>query len=281
MYYVVTLSRRVTPANKRLTALRRQSKIFSVLLLLRSSFYWGRSLAFKAYHRRKERFHCPLCDYSGPFIDLHARTGTRESALCPRCSSLERHRLQLLTLTTLEKSHDFARMDAIHFAPESFLTKRLRRVFRSYTTADLSMPRVDHQVDLTRLPFRNASYDLVYASHVLEHIKEDMTAIREIRRILRPNGLAILPVPIVGDRTVEYAEPNPVEAGHVRAPGLDYYERYRKVFSDVKVFSSDEFEPTYQVFVYEDRSHWPTPEMPLRLPSPGVRHADFVPVCLV
>jgi ubiquinone/menaquinone biosynthesis C-methylase UbiE len=172
-------------------------------------------------------------------------------------------------------------MDVIHFAPESFLANRFRRTFRSYTTADFSMAGVEHRVDLTRLSFPNDSYDLVYASHVLEHIKEDLAAIQEIRRILRPNGLAILPVPIVGDRTVEYPGPNPLEDGHVRAPGVDYYDRYRKVFSEVKVFSSDEFEPIYQVFVYEDRSHWPTPDMPLRLPSPGVRHADFVPVCWV
>jgi SAM-dependent methyltransferase len=131
------------------------------------------------------------------------------------------------------------------------------------------------------LPFANGSYDVVYASHVLEHIKDDALAIAEIRRILRPNGIAILPVPIVGGRTVEYDEPNSAEHGHVRAPGLDYYDRYRKVFSEVKVFSSEEFDPGYQVFVYEDRSHWPTPEMPLRLPSDGVRHADFVPVCSV
>jgi len=250
-------------------------------VLLRSSFRLARSVAFKAYHRKKERFQCPLCAYSGPFIDLRVTTGTRQSAECPRCSCLERHRLQWLTLGALEKLNNFSSMDLIHFAPESFLMKRFRRAFRSYTTADLSMPRVDHHVDLTRLPFPDASYDVVYASHVLEHIKEDTTAIMEIRRILRPDGLAILPVPIVGDRTVEYAEPNPVEHGHVRAPGLDYYDRYRQVFSDVKVFSSDQFEPAYQVFVYEDRSHWPTPEMPMRLPSAGARHADFVPVCRV
>jgi len=252
-----------------------------VYLFLRSTFFFGRSLAFKAYCRKKSRFRCPLCGYSGPFIDRHASTGTRESAECPRCSSYERHRLQWLTLAALEQSRDFSRMDVIHFAPEPFLIKQFRKTFRSYTTADLEMPRVDHHVDLTRLPFPSASYDLVFASHILEHIRDDMAAIREMRRILRPNGIAILPVPIVGERTIEYTEPNPAEFGHVRAPGLDYYDRYRQVFSDVKVFTSDQFEPAYQLFVYEDRSHWPTPDMPLRLPSPGIRHSEFVPVCQV
>jgi len=143
------------------------------------------------------------------------------------------------------------------------------------------MSGVDYKADLTRLPFAEGSYDVVYASHVLEHIKDDVTAIAEVRRILRPGGFAILPVPIVGDRTVEYSEPNPAEHGHVRAPGLDYYDRYRRVFSRVDVFDSDQFDPIYQAFVYEDRSCWPTPKMPLRQPSPGVCHLDFVPVCIV
>ena len=248
---------------------------------LRAVRGWVTSTAAKALYRHKERFRCPVCTYSGPFIDKHSSTGTRDSAECPRCRSLERHRLQWLTLSEVESSRDLGGLDLIHFAPEHFLKKRFQKSFRSYATADLSMSGVDFKVDLTRLPFEDGSYGAVYASHVLEHIPDDTAAIAEIRRILKPNGIAILPVPIVGDRTIEYAEPNPAEFGHVRAPGLDYYDRYRKVFSKVEVFSFDQFDAGYQVYVYEDRSHWPTPDMPMRLPSPGVRHLDFVPVCTV
>ena len=240
-----------------------------------------RSMAFKTLNRSKERFQCPVCRYAGPLIDFQVSTGVRESAKCPRCSSLERHRLQWLALNKLQETVDFSRMDLIHFAPEVFLRKRLEGSFRSYTTADLEMGGVDYKADLTKLPFSDESYDAVYASHVLEHIKDDMVALAEIRRILRPKGIAILPVPIIGAITVEYPAPNPVEAGHVRAPAPDYFDRYRKVFSEVQVFRSIEFDPIYQVFVYEDRSHWPTSDMPLRQPSPGARHEDFVPVCFV
>jgi hypothetical protein len=51
----------------------------------------------------------------------------------------------------------------------------------------------------------------VFASHVLEHIPDDGLAIREIRRILVPDGIAILPVPLVSLKTIEYAEPNPLK----------------------------------------------------------------------
>jgi ubiquinone/menaquinone biosynthesis C-methylase UbiE len=143
------------------------------------------------------------------------------------------------------------------------------------------MKGVDHHVDLQHLPFADGTYDFVFASHVLEHIPDDEKAISEIRRILKPNGIAILPVPIVAEKTIEYPEPNPHESYHVRAPGMDYFDKYRRHFSRVERFSSDPLPKKYQLFLYEDRSRWPTKESPLRLPMPGEKHGDIVPVCYV
>ncbi len=143
------------------------------------------------------------------------------------------------------------------------------------------MHGVDHYVNLLELPFADESYDFVYASHVLEHISDDNKAIAEIRRILRPDGVAILPVPLTGEKTIEYPQPNPNEAYHVRAPGLDYYDRYNKYFSRVEKFTSDMFSQNYQLFIYEDRTKWPTDDCPLLPPSEGKRHIDLVPVCYV
>ena len=120
---------------------------------------------------------------------------------------------------------------------------------------------------------------MVVASHVLEHIKEDIAALRQIRRILRPGGAALLPVPLVGPTTVEYPAPSKGDCGHVRAPGYDYFERYEPIFARVERFSSGAFDERFQPWVYEDRSCWPTPDFPYRLPSPGERHEDVVPVC--
>ncbi|MFX1393363.1 MAG: class I SAM-dependent methyltransferase [Promethearchaeota archaeon] len=49
--------------------------------------------------------------------------------------------------------------------------------------------------DLTRLPYRNNSFDLVSALDVLEHIKDDELAISEISRILKKDGIAVITVP--------------------------------------------------------------------------------------
>lgn len=117
----------------------------------------------------------------------------------------------------------------------------------------------------------------MFASHVLEHIREDIQAISEIRRVLRPGGIAILPVPIVCSRTIEYPSPNPQEAGHVRAPGLDYFRRYEEFFSRLVVHASGTFPERYQLFIYEDRSRWPTRECPLRTAMTGQRLLTLFP----
>jgi hypothetical protein len=114
---------------------------------------------------------------------------------------------------------------------------------------------------------------------VLEHIRCDKQAIAEIRRVLKPNGMAVLPVPLVAENTIEYPEPNPYEAYHVRAPGLDYFDRYQPFFSRIVKFSSDSLPNRHQLFLYEDRSRWPTKNCPLRPPMKGEKHIDIVPVC--
>ena len=234
---------------------------------------------FRLLNGKKARFECPICAYEGPFLDLSAFAGVRKHAKCPRCGSLERHRLQYLAATRAFANLPIATAKMLHFAPEAFLMKIFASRFAKYETADLFMEGVDHKVDIQHLPFKDETYDVIFASHVLEHIRDDRQAITEIRRILKPNGFAILPVPIVCTNTIEYADANPYEAGHIRAPGLDYFDRYMEYFRKVEVQGSESFPERHQLFIYEDRSKWPSRECPLRPPMEGWRHPDFVPIC--
>jgi SAM-dependent methyltransferase len=235
---------------------------------------------FRLLNRAKEQFECPVCKYAGPFADLHGFAGNRKHAMCPQCGALERHRLQYLVASDVMAHTNVLSMNMLHFAPEAFFRKMFSGRFGSYETADLYMKGVNYKADLLNLPFKDASYDIVFASHVLEHIADDTKAIQEISRVLKPNGVAILPVPIVCEKTIEYPSANPNEAGHVRAPGLDYFEKYKQFFNKIQVYASDCFPEKYQLFIYEDRTVWPTKECPLRPPMQGKRHSDFVPVCL-
>jgi hypothetical protein len=84
---------------------------------------------------------------------------------------------------------------------------------------------------------------------------------------------------VICTETIEYPEANPREENHVRAPGLDYFERYKQCFGKVEIFVSDLFPAKYQLFIYEDRSGWPTKDWPLRRPMPGEKYPDYAPVC--
>jgi ubiquinone/menaquinone biosynthesis C-methylase UbiE len=49
--------------------------------------------------------------------------------------------------------------------------------------------------DVTRLPFKDGSFDLVTANMVVEHLDNPADQFREVRRILRPNGVFLFHTP--------------------------------------------------------------------------------------
>jgi hypothetical protein len=220
------------------------------------------------------RFTCPVCDFVGMFM----AAGERQFAFCPSCHSQERHRLQALVMRELATQYDFSGMRLLHIAPELALSSRFRSSFGGYQTADIAGNGMDLQLDLRKIALPDASVDAVYASHVLEHIDDDHAAIAEIRRILTPGGFAVLPVPILVNRTYEYDEAAPEEEYHVRAPGPDYFTRYIG-FREVRVWTSADFDERYQTWAIEDRTR-PSKRVPaeVRIMN-GARHLDYVPVC--
>ena len=237
--------------------------------------------AFKWLNLNKPQFDCPLCNYHGPFRNFDSFAGLRLHVQCPRCGALERHRLQYLVVVDVLTKLDTENKKMLHIAPEPFFRNFFSSRFGTYETADLNMSGVDHRFDLQNAPFQDESYDFVFASHVLEHVADDVKAIREIRRILKPGGIAILPVPLVCEKTIEYPEANPNESYHMRAPGLDYVEKYQPYFSKVETRASDSVPERFQTFIYEDRRVWPTKACPYRPPMQGERHLDLVPICYV
>lgn len=228
-----------------------------------------------------ERFTCPICEYTGPFVS-YSRPDLPEYDIehtqCPRCELYERHRLQHLAMSDFLYARDFSKKSVLHFAPEPHLAKLLQRNFKIYKSADLYEPGVDLKIDITAMPIPDASYDMVYASHVLEHVIDDDAALREIHRVLKPGGIAVLPVPVVSASTIEYGAPNEFEFGHVRAVGPNYFDRYKRHFK-VDVVTSNNYPAEHQLFVHERRDFYPTKEAPLRTPMEGTRHLDYVPIC--
>jgi SAM-dependent methyltransferase len=97
----------------------------------------------------------------------------------------------------------------LHIAPEPVFARRFKAIPElRYVSMDIeSARRPSVLADITRLPFASASFDVIYCSHVLEHIPDDRAAMRELRRTLKPSGWSILQVPLREGR-VTYEDPS-------------------------------------------------------------------------
>jgi len=121
---------------------------------------------------------------------------------CPMCGSSDRERLYALYIQKhLMSDSDINNKKVVHFAPEEGLSKLLKTLpFAQYRTADLMMDNIDDKADLTNLDIYESDYfDFFICSHMLEHIEDDVQAMRELHRILKPAAVGILVVPIFSD----------------------------------------------------------------------------------
>lgn len=79
-----------------------------------------------------------------------------------------------------------------------------------------------------QLPFKDGSFDCVIVSEVLEHLRDDAGALREVSRVLRPGGLLAVSVPRTGPEAVCWALSHRYRnspGGHVRIYRRSQLER--------------------------------------------------------
>lgn len=173
----------------------------------------------------------------------------RDDAQCVYCGALERHRLLWLFLHAKTNLFDGQAKSMLHVAPESCLEARFRdRLEGGYLTVDLLNPKAQVRMDVTDIQFGDESFDVIYCSHVLEHIPDDRKALREFYRVLKKDGWAILLVPITVERTFEDSSIiDPEErvkffgqADHVRSYGPDYVDRLREAGFGVQITSASD-----------------------------------------
>ncbi len=179
---------------------------------------------------------CPICGHHYRKFLPYGRINPRQNALCPHCLSLERHRLIWVYLK--EKTNFFSKkLDVLHIAPEPCFMKPFEKQHaEKYITADIESPLAKVKMDIHEIPFPENHFDVVLCNHVLEHVDDDIKAMSEIYRVLKPGGYAVMQVPFfapVPDVTVEdLSIINPRErekafgqSDHVRKFGKDYPQR--------------------------------------------------------
>jgi len=129
---------------------------------------------------------------------------------CPICGASDRDRLYALYLKNIFNTlnHSF-KYKFIDFAPSVALSSLIKaKPYLEYRSADLLMENVDDNIDLTDLNIYNdLSIDFFLCSHILEHILDDIKALKELNRILKIGGRGILMVPIFLNLNEIYENP--------------------------------------------------------------------------
>ena len=146
---------------------------------------------------------CPICGKTARSFLAYGVRNVVPERKCPKCGSLERHRaVWLFFQRRTNLFADPVRM--LHVSPEPFLSSRLATFENiDYLSADLDSSNAMVTLDITDIGLPDGSFDVIFASHVLEHIPDDRSAMRELHRVLRPGGWAVLQVPIWGPTTRE------------------------------------------------------------------------------
>ncbi|WP_115124059.1 class I SAM-dependent methyltransferase [Marinirhabdus gelatinilytica] len=205
-------------------------------LLIRLSYL---ARPFVAFFLRGNKYTDPIDGNSYRKFLPYGYEKVRENVLAPGTLSLERHRLFWLYLKN-ETSFFSEKLRVLHFAPEQAFLKRFRTLKNiTYTTTDLNSPIADVKADICNLPFKDNSFDFMICNHVLEHIPDDTKAMKELYRVLAPNGTAIVQVPYDRNRTTTFEDnsiTDPRERAaifgqydHVRVYGMDYFDKLQSV----------------------------------------------------
>ena len=182
-------------------------------------------------------YECPCCcsTFSSLWPSGVPGMSLRPNTLCPQCNSLERHRLLWLYMKANPQLLS-GKKRVLHIAPEPIFTRLLKSFTGvDYLSADLDPSLAMVGMDLTDIAYPDASFDVILCYHVLEHIPDDRQAMRELHRVLKPDGWAILQSPLETGREKTYEDFTIVtpeareqafkQRDHVRIYGRDYESR--------------------------------------------------------
>ncbi|MCX8054695.1 MAG: class I SAM-dependent methyltransferase, partial [Ignavibacteria bacterium] len=155
-----------------------------------------------------EKCYCILCEmYFNEFKEWQKNEGTdfvRNFDLigsdpryfqCPVCGSTDRERHLYLYLKETGELDKFENKLILY-------VKKIAKPSMNFICGDIEPEKYLHlninpfyKIDLTHIIFENDTFDYVIANHILEHIPDYQKALKEIFRVLKPNGTAILQTP--------------------------------------------------------------------------------------
>lgn len=225
------------------------------------------------YKKDEKNFECPICrnkierflpyqykehtsDFTYKFRVIGSNT---ENFTCPYCNCHDRVRHLVMYFNKLNIWEKYIiNKNILHIAPEEHIQQIISNLStKNYVCGDL-YPVNDSikKVDITNISFDENYFDFIMCNHVLEHIPNDLKAMKEIYRVLKKGGCAIVQTPYSpnikesfedeiftteNDRRKFFGQ-----SDHVRIYGSDLFERLKSVgfkldiISNSEIFTSEE-----------------------------------------
>jgi glycosyltransferase involved in cell wall biosynthesis len=212
-------------------------------------------------------FECPICNnkverflpyqykkHKADFTTKFDIIGSdADNFTCPHCYCHDRMRHILMYFNRLNIWEDhILNKNVLHIAPEVHLQQIISKFQpKEYICGDL-YPTNDSikKIDVTSIHFDENYFDFIICNHVLEHIPNDLQAMKELYRVLKKGGYAVLQTPyspVIEESFEDRKLSTDIErlefygqVDHVRIYGLDFFSKLESVGFELNIIKNDE-----------------------------------------
>lgn len=147
--------------------------------------------------------------------------------VCIKCGALERHRIYRLIFEGIDTT-EFSDLVSLQFSRDPSIE---RSWFRSL---EHSVYGAKNSLDIQKILLPNGAFDVVVCNHILEHVEDDVSALRELIRVSSDRGFVFLSVPNPAEReqTLDWGFPDSEQHGHYRIYGIDIVDKIASAARD-------------------------------------------------
>jgi SAM-dependent methyltransferase len=165
---------------------------------------------------------CPICgNTSFPNRCADGRTNDGLPLRCALCGSKEWHRAIYGVWETLRILYPLNTYVCLQFSKDPSIRSEWFKEFHA------SQYGGENSMDLQQIPLPDACVDAVVCNHVLEHVADDVAALREMLRIVRLNGFIQISFPFYrAEKTNDWGYPDERQYGHYRLYGGDILDLF-------------------------------------------------------
>jgi SAM-dependent methyltransferase len=145
---------------------------------------------YYAILKKGSNHECVICDFkASDWVHL-----PNHDLLCPNCGSLARDRRLWKLVKENYIKNDIQILD---FSPSRPLFRKWKKEKNiKHIASDLSGNFIaDVAYDITEITEQDNQFDLIICYHILEHVMDDVKAMKELHRVLKPNGTALIQTP--------------------------------------------------------------------------------------